>query len=57
MEAFAYAVGLWRIGASAGVIHILDRQIYLIGMVFDLAAILRASVREDAQQADPVLGK
>jgi len=55
VEPLAYAVGLRAVGLRSGMVDILDREVELIGMVFDLAAVFRATIREHAQQADPVL--
>ncbi len=38
-------------------IDILDRQIKLVSVVLDLAAIFRAAICQDAQQADLMLCK
>ena len=45
--ALADAVGLRTVGFGSRVVHVLDRQIKLIGMVFDLAAIFGAAIRQD----------
>ena len=50
MEALADTVGLRAVGLGARVVDVLNRQVELIGMVFDLAAILGATVGQDAQQ-------
>jgi len=52
VEAFAYAVRLRTVRLGLGMVHILDGQIKLIGVVFDLAAILGAPIRQDAQKTD-----
>ena len=41
VEPLVYALGLRAFGFGSGVIHVLNRQIKLIGVVFDLAAIFR----------------
>ena len=45
VETFADAIGLWRHRFGFHVVNFIDRQIQLIIMVLDLAAILCATIR------------
>lgn len=50
MKALADTIYLRTIRLGLRVIHKLDRQIELVGVVLDLAAILRAPVRQDTRR-------
>ena len=56
VEAFADAVGLGRHGLCPGVVDVIDGQVELVIVLIHLAAILGATVREDAQHRQALAG-
>ena len=44
------AVGLRALGLGAGMIHVLDRQVELVFVMFGIAAIFGAPIRQHAQE-------
>ena len=55
--AFADAIGLRVAHFGLGMLDIIQGQIQLVAMRFRLAAIRRASVRQNSDQIHPLLGK
>jgi hypothetical protein len=55
VEAFTGAVGLRALGLGARVIDVLDREIQLVLVPFEIAAKLAAAVSQHAHELDIVL--
>ena len=50
MEAFADTVRLWMPRLGLGVLYAIDAKVQFIIMRFDLAAVFRAPIRQDADR-------
>jgi hypothetical protein len=48
VEPLTDAIGLEMVGLGLGMINVLNGQVELVGVVFRLATVLRASVGQDA---------
>ena len=57
MDARADAIRLLAVCLGPNMVYVFNGEIKLIGVVFDLAALLRAAICEDSQQADLVLSE